>query len=219
MQTSWEGTMTCVYEAVWIYGTWLLDRDRSGSGQTFSYFTLMYIWCVSTPLCLCYLCRRSGLSFLTEAFLGFKLVKERYITCSNWAAETLSPQQVRFDLVALMGMLQWTWRKYCSWMLCLQVQYAAADALVAVRIFAQLLKVKVGKGLDEAGAWQKAQSVCQGVVDVPYSRSISPQVLVTPTLWACARYCLLLSYFDCAEPGHRLHQQTRKDRSVPGLQQ
>ena len=51
----------------------------------------------------------------------------------------------------------------------MQIQYAAGDALVAIEIFTRLVHDKLTPPHSERDVRQKALSICQGIVDVPYS--------------------------------------------------
>ena len=54
-----------------------------------------------------------------------------------------------------------------------QIQYAAADALVAIKIFTKLVHDRLASGLGsqytERDIRQKSLSLCQGIVDVNFS--------------------------------------------------
>ncbi|XP_067656926.1 exonuclease 3'-5' domain-containing protein 2-like isoform X2 [Haliotis asinina] len=100
-----------------------------------------------------YTCKSRGLQGLAESVLGVMLDKDDYIRCGNWEAETLSEQQI---------------------------QYAAADAAVAVDIFTKLVLTKMlnqnpdelyPPGMESVGEeefWQSALAMCQWYIDKPF---------------------------------------------------
>lgn len=95
-------------------------------------------------------CSSGGLGALSSELLGVVLDKSWRIRCSNWEADELTPRQI---------------------------QYAAVDAHVAVKLFVHLVNRYSRNGVlywlrSNNGIWNDLDSLCWKYADVPYRQAV-----------------------------------------------
>ncbi|KAK2157407.1 hypothetical protein LSH36_192g01012 [Paralvinella palmiformis] len=101
-----------------------------------------------------------GLQALTKDILDADLNKDISLRAGNWEREALTKDQIT---------------------------YAALDALVGAKVFLVLVSKKLGHSVysqdqpitDEKN-WVKVQSMCQGIIDVPFSQNSSHEIHSRP---------------------------------------